>query len=100
MAIGGDFNFSIKPQELDEKGSGILKTCDEMRDSLEAIVEAMKGLESWESVNKGKYEQKIKDSLPQMYELIDVIDSYGKVARQTSSRIISTENYISGQIDA
>ena len=99
MALGGEFNFSIRPQELDEKGTGILKVCESMRESLEAIETAMKGLESWNSENKIKYEAKIKRALPNMYELVDVIESYGGVARQTSSRIISTENYISSQID-
>ena len=99
MAIGGEFHFSIQPQELSEKGSGILKVCGEMRESLDAIEDAMKGLESWESVNKTKYEEKIKRAMPKMHELVDVIESYGNVARQTASRIISTEDYISGQID-
>ena len=97
---GVEFNFSIRPQELDEKGSNILKVCENMRKSLEEIETAMKDLDSWNSENKIKYEAKIKRALPNMYELVSVIESYGGVARQTSSKIISTENYISSQIDA
>ena len=100
MSMGGDFNFSIKPEELGEKGSSIMKICTEMRDSLENIEESLNGLSSWQSVNKVKYEEKIRRALPSMHELVNVIESYGKVAHQTAARIISTEDYISGQIDA
>lgn len=98
LSVGGDFSFSISPEALDEKGTRILKVCDGMRETLSEIETAMKGLESWHSGNKVKYEAKVKRDLPSMYELVDVIESYGKVARQTSNKIISTENTIARSI--
>ena len=99
MAAVGDFNFSIRPQELSEKGEGVLSICARMRDSLDSVENAMRGLESWESVNKERYEEKIKRALPSMYELVDVIESYGNVAIQTSQRATAVEQKIASAID-
>ncbi len=101
MAFNGrSFNFSISPEKLDEKGKDIWAICGNMRSSLGEIETALKALESWNSGNKIKFEAKIKNALPKMYELVEVIESFGGVARQTASRILSTENRISAALEA
>ena len=93
------FNFSISPEGLDEEGANTLKECIKMRNALGDIETAMQNLESWQSDNKNRFETKIKNALPHMYELIEVIESYGGVARQTSKRIVDVENRIASAIE-
>ena len=97
--MNGGFNFSISPEGLDEKGSSTLKECEKMRTALGDIEIAMRNLESWQSENKGRFETKIKNALPHMYEMIEVIESYGGVAKQTSRRIVDVERKIATAIE-
>ncbi len=96
---GGGFDFSISPEGLDEKGTTTLKECEKMRNALADIETAMKNLDSWQSSNKIRFESKIKTALPDMYEMIKVVESYGGVAKQTSRRIVDVERKIAGAME-
>lgn len=94
-----DLNIRINPEALDEKAKKILQEAKVIRESLEEIQNAKSALNSWESVNKEKYDAKINAALPKMHEMVQVIESYGGVAGATSGAIRDTENLISRAID-
>ena len=98
-SFDGGFSFRISPESLDNEGKNVLEIAKGMRDSLEQIKNAMSNLDSWVSLNKQKYENRIMQELPKMNELVDVIESFGGVARQTSRKIINAENKISRSMD-
>ncbi len=95
-----DLNISINPELLDEKGVAINEQFKIIDDAINEIESAQSLLASWHSVNKDKYETKVKDVLPKMKEMADTINSYGNVARVTGRAIINTEKIISDSIDA
>ena len=95
----GGFSFRISPEALDNDGKEILKIAKGMHDSLESIEASMSTLGSWVSQNKLRYEERIKNALPKMYELVNVVESFGGVACQTSRKIISAEEKISRSMD-
>ncbi len=97
--MNGDLNIRINPEALEEKGKKILEQAKVIRESLEEIETAKSTLNSWESVNKEKYDAKINAALPKMREMVEVIESYGGVAGATSGAIRDTENLISRAID-
>ena len=99
MADGGDFNFSVDPKELDERGFDILRLCKEMSEAIDEFEDSLKGLESWRSDDKDKYDAKFRSALPHMHEMVEVIESYGKVARKTANNLVSTESFIAKQLD-
>lgn len=98
-SFDGGFSFRISPESLDNEGKQVLEIAKGMRESLEQIETSMGTLESWVSQNKLKYEDRIRQELPKMYELVEVIESFGGVARQTSRKIINAENKISRSMD-
>ena len=93
------FSFRISPEALDNDGEKVQNICKKMREVIEETQKSMSMLDSWQSNNKLKYEERIKNTLPKMYELIDIIDSFGGVARQTSRKIISAEDKIARSMD-
>ena len=90
-----DFNVSINPESLDEKGKEILAQFKVINDAINEIENAKQNLASWQSQNKDKYEAKIVNALPKMREIAEVISSYGSVAQITSRAILNTEEKIS-----
>ncbi len=98
-SFDGGFSFRISPEALDNDGKEVLRIAKEMRGVLGDIEASMSSLDSWVSQNKLKYEERIKQAMPKMYELIDVIESFGGVACQTSRKIISAEEKISRSMD-
>jgi len=98
-SFDGGFSFRISPEALDNDGKEVLRIAKEMRGVLGDIEASMSSLDSWVSQNKLKYEERIKQAMPKMYELVDVIESFGGVACQTSRKIISAEEKISRSMD-
>lgn len=98
-SFDGGFSFRISPEALDNDGQNIQEICRGMREVLDDTQKSMSVLDSWQSNNKLKYEERIKNALPKIYELIDAIDSFGSVARQTSRKIISAEDKIARSMD-
>ena len=97
--MNGEINFSISTEELTEKGREIEKNSKIIRDALESINEARTSLEGWVSTNKDKYDSRIARALPKMQEMIDAIESFGRVAVETSNRAMETEQKIASAID-
>ena len=97
--MNGELNFSISTEGLTEKGKEIQKESNIIKESINAINEARASLEGWVSVNKDKFDSRIVSVLPKMNEMTEVIDSYSKVAIQTSERAIAVENKIANAID-
>lgn len=97
--MNSDLNIRINPEALDEKAEKILAQVKVIDEALKEIETAKSILNSWESVNKEKYDAKINAALPKMHEMNEVIASYGGVARVTSGAIRDTENIISRAID-
>ena len=98
-SFDGGFSFRISPEALDNDGKEVLRIAKGMREVLGNIEASMSSLDSWVSQNKMKYEERIKNAMPKMYELVDVIESFGGVACQTSRKIISAEEKISRSMD-
>ena len=98
-SFDGGFSFRISPEALDNDGKEVLKIAKEMRGVLGDIEASMSSLDSWVSQNKLKYEERIKQAMPKMYELVDVIESFGGVACQTSRKNSSAEEKISRSMD-
>ena len=94
-----DLNIRINPEALDEKAKKVLEQAKLIRESLEEIETAKAALNSWQIVNKDKYDTKINAALPKMYEMVEVIESYGGVAGATAGAIRDTESLISRAID-
>ena len=99
MAITGDVDFSISTEGLTDKGKAIGKESAIIKEALEAIDAARKSLDGWVSKNKERYDNKLQEVLPKLYEMTEVIDSYSGVALQTSERAISVENKIAAAIE-
>lgn len=97
--MNGELNFAISTEGLTEKGQQIAKESGVIKEALNDINEARSALASWVSVNKDKYDARIAQTLPKMQEMTEVIDSYSKVAIQTSERAQSVENKIASAID-
>ena len=49
--------------------------------------------------NKERYDNKLGNALPKLYEMTEVIDSYSGVAVQTSNRAVAVENKIAAAIE-
>ncbi len=96
---GTDLNFSISTEGLQEKGQSITKEAGEIQAALDEIDAARKSLDGWVSQNKERYDNKLGNALPKLREMVDVINSYGGVAVQTSDRIVDVENKIAAAID-
>ena len=91
----GDLNFSVSTEELDSKGTDIDNIFKDIEEALQEIEEAKKGIASWQSQNKDKYEARINKALPKMHEMAEVIASYGGVAHHASRRLSDVEQKIS-----
>lgn len=98
MAID-DVNFSISTEGLTEKGKEIANESEIIKQALADIDAARKSLEGWVSANKDRFDNKMTEVLPPMYEMTEVIDSYSKVAVQTSERAVAVENKIAAAIE-
>ena len=97
--MNGELNFSISTEGLSEKGKSIANESNAIKQALDDINAARSSLASWVSTNKDKYDNRIATVLPKMNEMTEVIDSYSKVAIQTSERAQSVENKIASAID-
>lgn len=97
--MNGELNFSISPEGLDEKGKEIQRLANVISEALSDINEARSSLEGWVSTNKDRYEERIVRALPKMNELVETINSYSKVAMQTSTRAREVENRIAKSIN-
>lgn len=97
--MNGDLNFSISTEGLIEKGKEIEKEAKIISEALNDINDARASLEGWVSTNKDKYDSRIANALPKMNEMVEVIDSFGKVAIQTSERATAVEDKIANAID-
>ncbi len=97
--MNNDINFMISTEGLTSRGNEIKAANKEIKDALEDINAARKSLDGWVSQNKDRYDSKLGNSLPKMYEITEVIDSYSGVALQTSERAIAVENKIAAAIE-
>ena len=97
--MNGELNFAISTEGLTEKGKIIADESNAIKQALDDINAARSSLASWVSVNKDKYDNRIATVLPKMNEMTEVIDSYSKVAVQTSERAQAVENKIASAID-
>ena len=97
--MNGELNFSISTEGLSEKGKEILNQAKIINEAINDINAARSSLESWVSTNKDRYDNRIANALPKMQEMVDVIDSYGKVAIQTSAKATEVERKIASAID-
>ena len=97
--MNSNLSINVNPEELDNNGDSILAQYKEIVEAMQEIQEATKGLSSWESVNKDKYEEKLNNAFPKMQEMAEAIASYGNVAKITSRAIRNTESAISRRID-
>ena len=86
-----DIDFSISTEGLVEKGNAIAEQAKEIESALHDIDDARKSLDGWVSANRARYDAKLANALPKMEEMVEVIDSYSKVAVQTSNRIVDVE---------
>ena len=96
--VGTDINFAVSTEGLDESGKVIEEQARKIREALENIEKAKARLESWRSQNKDAYEAKMKNALPKMNEMSEVVNSYGTVARTTANRLRAVENRIKNTI--
>ncbi len=94
-----DFNFMVSTEGLHEKGREIGVEARKIRDALDRINDARKSLDGWVSSNKERYDNKLAEELPDMYTMVEVIDSYGSVAIGTSDRAVAVENKIAAAIE-
>lgn len=94
-----DFNFSVSTEGLQEKGQIIGDEVQKIREALNDIKEVRNSLDGWVSQNKEKYDSKIASGIPKLQEMVDSIDKYSKVAKETVSRIVNVENKIAAAID-
>lgn len=97
--MNGELNFSISPEGLADKGKEIQRLAKVISDALADINAARSSLEGWVSTNKDRYEERIVSALPKMNELVDTINSYSRVAIQTSERVREVENRIAKSIN-
>ena len=97
--MNSNLSINVNPEELENNGDSILALFKTIEEAIAEIQEATKGLASWQSVNKDKYEAKLNAALPKMQEMAEAIASYGNVAKITSRAIRNTESIISRQID-
>ena len=100
MAMTNDFNFAVSIEGLDEKGKIIEEQFKVIEDAVTDIDDAVKYLDTWQSKNKEMYAAKIKEALPKMHEMAQVVQSYGNVARLTAARLQSVENKIRNSIES
>jgi len=96
----GDLNFSVSTEDLDAKGTEIDNIYKDIEEALQEIEDAKKGIASWQSQNKDKYEARINKALPKMHEMGEVIASYGGVAHHTSRRLTDVEQKISRAMES
>lgn len=92
-------DFSISTEGLIEKGEKIATESNNIKQALNDINEARTSLESWVSTNKDKFDGRIAAVLPKMQDMTEAIDSYSKVAIQTSEKATSVENSIANSIE-
>lgn len=97
--MNGDVNISISTEALYEKGKGIKTENKNIAGALEDVNETRALLDGWVSANKDKYDARVANVLPKMFEMVDVIESYGNVAIQTSQRATAVEQKIASAID-
>lgn len=97
--MNGDINFMISTEGLSGKGKDIGADNKVIKDALADIDAARKSLDGWVSQNKDRYDSKLGNALPKMYEMTEVIDSYSGVAIQTSERAVAVENKIAAAIE-
>ena len=100
MAMVNDFNFAVSTQGLDEKGKIIEEQYKIIEDATNDIEDAVKYLDTWQSKNKEIYASKIREALPKMHEMAEVVKSYGNVARLTAARLQSVEDKIRNSIES
>ena len=93
-------NFSISTDGLTENGKEIAKQSEIIKQALADIDTARKSLDGWVSVNKDRFESKIAQVLPKMYEMTETIDLYSGVAVETSERVIDVESKIATAIES
>lgn len=94
-----DFNFMVSTEGLHEKGREIGVESRKIRDALDKINDARKSLDGWVSSNKERYDNKLAEKLPKMYDMTKIIDSYSEVAINTSDRAVEVENKIAAAIE-
>lgn len=97
--MNGELNFSISTEGLSDKGKEIENQAKVIAEALNDINDARSSLESWVSANKERYDNRIASALPKMSEMVEIIESYSKVAIQTSRRATEVENKIASAID-
>jgi len=97
--MNGDVNFMVSTDELYEKGKAIGEESQKIKEALVDIDAARKSLDGWVSQNKERYDNKLGNALPKLYEMTEVIDSYSGVAVQTSNRAVAVENKIAAAIE-
>ena len=91
-------NFSISTEKLSENGQKLDKEVKIIQAALNDIDEARKSLNGWVSANKGLYESRVGAVIPKMHEMIEAINSYGKVAINTSQKAEEVEKRIADSI--
>ena len=97
--MNDDLDFMISTDGLHDKGNEIDKEILIIKEALLDIDSARKSLDGWVSQNKDKYDAKLANAMPKMYEMVELIKKFGEVANETSERAQSVEDKISMAID-
>ena len=94
-----DGSFKISTEGLAEKGKEITREIMIIKEALADIEATRKTLEGWVSQNKDRFDSKVASVLPKMYEITEILESFGSVAINTSERAINLEAKIAAAID-
>ncbi len=93
-------NFLVSTEGLTEKGNEINNEAKAIKEALADIDTARKTLDGWVSQNKDKFDSKVANLLPKMYEIVEILESFGGVAINTSERATDIEAKIAASIDS
>ena len=96
--MNGELNFTIATEGLALKGKEIKIQSNIIKEALDDINEARESLSGWISTNKDKFDNKLRDMLPKIKEITEILDSYSTVAIETAERVQKVENKIANAI--
>lgn len=85
--------LKINPEELDQKGQELAKLMEETLALINDSSEAAQVVEdAWQSDSSREYMGKVTQNAKASRELMDVVDSFAKVARVTAGRVAGVES--------
>ena len=97
--MNSELDFAIATDGLTLKGNEIKTQSNIIKTALDDINEARSSLSSWISANKDKFDNRLRDVLPKISEITEIIDSYSNVAIEVAGRVEQVENKIASAID-